>query len=129
MFEDIHATSETYTIVNLANGFRYVGQAKDMCLRVQSHWRDLNKGTHQTSEDRHRQNAWNEFGSANFIVEVLEIVRDNSQQQNDQVRPDNLSLAEHFYINERREYNSDKHIVRNQFAYLIEAKAWRESPE
>jgi hypothetical protein len=42
------------------------------------------------------------------------------------VRPDNLSLAEHFYINERSEYNADKRIVRNEFKSLIDAKAWRE---
>lgn len=126
MFEHIPATSGIYAIVNKINDHRYVGQAKNMRTRVQSHWRDLRKGVHRTSAACHLQNAWNQWGEENFIVEVLETVSDNSGQQNYHVRPDNLSLAEHFYINERSEFNSDKRIVRNAFHHLIELKAWRD---
>lgn len=58
---------------------------------------------------------------------VLEVIIDNSSSTSYHVRPDNLSLAEHFYINERSEYNVDKRIVRDEFKALIEAKAWRET--
>jgi hypothetical protein len=36
-------------------------------------------------------------------------------------------LAEHFYINERSEYNVDKRIVRDAFKALLDSKAWREA--
>lgn len=125
MFEHIPETAGIYAIVNLHNRQRYVGQAKDMKARVQSHLRDLEKGAHRTSEDRRLQNAWNEFGRESFEIVTLEIIKDNSAESNYHLRPDNLSLAEHFYINERSEYNVDKRIVRSEFQELIDAKAWR----
>ncbi|HLL14377.1 MAG TPA: GIY-YIG nuclease family protein [Pyrinomonadaceae bacterium] len=126
MFDHIPDVAGIYAIVNSTNGHRYVGQAKKMNTRLRSHVRDLDRGSHRTSEDRRLQNAWNEFGRSVFEVVVLEIVTDNSTATNYHVRPDNLSLAEHFYINERSEYNVDKRIVRDEFKALIEAKAWRE---
>jgi len=125
MFDHVPTAAGIYAIVNTVNGHRYVGQAKNMKARVQSHVRDLDKGIHRTSEDRRLQNAWNEFGREVFEVMVLEIVTDNSVATNYHVRPDNLSLAEHFYINEKSEYNVDKRIVRDEFKKLIESKAWR----
>lgn len=126
MFDHIPNAAGIYAIVNTLNGHRYVGQAKKMNTRVRSHVRALDKGTHRTSEDRRLQNAWNEFGREAFEIVVLEIVSDNSAATSYHVRPDNLSLAEHFYINERSEYNVDKRIVRDEFKSLVDAKAWRE---
>jgi hypothetical protein len=40
-------------------------------------------------------------------------------------RPDPLSLAEQWHINEKSEYNPDKRIVKG-FQELLESKAWRE---
>lgn len=125
MFDHIPDVAGIYAIVNTTNGHRYVGQAKKMNARVRSHVRDLDKGTHRTSEDRRLQNAWNEFGHDAFEIIVLEVITDNSTATN---YPDNLSLAEHFYINEQSEYNVDKRIVRDEFQTLIDAKAWRETP-
>ncbi|PYS90642.1 MAG: hypothetical protein DMF64_14665 [Acidobacteria bacterium] len=127
MFDHIPPVAGIYAIVNMLNGHRYVGQAKNMNARVRSHVRELDKGTHRTSEKRLLQNAWNEFGREAFEIVVLEIVPDNRAATNYHVHPDNLSLAEHFYINERSEYNADKRIVRDEFKSLIDAKAWRES--
>jgi group I intron endonuclease len=127
MFDHIPNVAGIYAIVNRLNGHRYVGQAKNMNARVRSHVRELDKGTHRTSEKRLLQNAWNEFGREAFEIVVLEIVSDNRGATNYHIRPDNLSLAEHFYINERSEYNADKRIVRDEFKSLIDAKAWRES--
>ncbi len=125
MFDHIPDVAGIYSIVNTTNGHRYVGQATKMNTRIRSHVRDLDKGTHRTSEDRRLQNAWNEFGRDVFEFVVLEIVLNNKAETNYHVRPDNLSLAEHFYINERSEYNVDKRIVRDEFKSLIDAKAWR----
>lgn len=125
MFEDIPASSGIYAIVNVITGHRYVGQARNMNARVRSHLRDLQKGTHATNAERRLQEAWMQFGRAAFKAVVLELVADNSKATNYHVRPDNLSLAEHYYINERSEYNVDKRIVRDEFAALVAAKAWR----
>lgn len=126
MFDHIPNVAGIYAVVNTLNDHRYVGQAKRMNTRVRSHIRALDNGTHRTSDDRRLQNAWNEFGREAFKIVVLEIVSDNSAATSYHVRPDNLSLAEHFYINERSEYNVDKRIVRDEFKSLVDAKAWRE---
>lgn len=125
MFDHLPKVAGIYAFVNTLDGHRYVGQAKNINARVRSHIRELEKGTHRTSADRRLQNAWNEFGREAFEIVVLEIVPDNSASTNYHVRPDNLSLAEHFYINERSEYNVDKRIVRDEFKSLIDTKAWR----
>jgi len=127
MFDHIPPVAGIYAIVNTITGHRYVGQAKNMNARVRSHVRELDKGTHRTSEQRLLQNAWTEFGREAFEIIILEIVPDNRAATNYHVRPDDLSLAEHFYINERSEYNADKRIVRDEFISLIDARAWRES--
>src|SRR5918912_2490972 len=114
MFDHIPNAAGIYAIVNRLNGHRYVGQAKNMNARVRDHVHKLDKGIHRTSEKRLLQNAWNEFGREVFEIVVLEIVSDNHAATNYHVRPDNLSLAEHFYINEQSEYNVDKRIVRDE---------------
>ena len=57
MFDHIPDAAGIYAIVNKINGHRYVGQAKKMKARVRSHIRDLDRGTHRTSEARHLQKA------------------------------------------------------------------------
>lgn len=115
--------SGIYALVNQVTGERYVGQAKDIRRRVLSHLRDLRAGTHKTNEARVLQRAWDEYGEVNFEAVVLELVRDDRSVPYKE-RPDPLSLAEHYYIAEKSEYNADKRIVRG-FEHLIEAKAWR----
>src|SRR5205085_470800 len=68
MFDHIPPVAGIYAIVNMLNGHRYVGQAKNMNARVRSHVRELDKGTHRTSEKRLLQNAWNEFGREAFCI-------------------------------------------------------------
>ena len=125
MFDDLPRASGIYAIVNTSDGCRYVGQARDIRARVRGHCRELEACTHQTSRERRLQEAWKRAGPEAFHAVVLELVSDNKGQCNYHVRPDNLSLAEHYYINERSEYNVDKRIVRDEFRDLVEAKAWR----
>lgn len=127
MFDDIPNVPGIYAIVNTTDGHRYVGKATDMNARVRSHVRELEKGTHRTSAERRLQEAWHRCGREAFQIAVLEIAADNSAATDYHTRPDNLSLAEHYYINERSEYNVDKRIVRDDFRSLVEAKAWRDS--
>jgi hypothetical protein len=116
-----------YAIVNGVTGERYVGQTNDLRKRAQSHLRALLGGTHETNQDRVLQKAWDDFGADAFTFVILEEVSDNSGMPgyDYHVRPDNLSLAEHYYIDERAEYNVDSRIVRGEFAHLIDARAWR----
>jgi hypothetical protein len=114
-----------YAIVNRMNDHRYVGQALDIRERIATHVRDLDAGKEKTNADMLLQKAWQEFGRDCFVIRILEIVVDNKAETHYHVRPDNLSLAEHFFINERAEYNKDRRIVRDEFLKLIESKAWR----
>ena len=97
-----------------------------MNKRVRDHVRELDQGTHRTNKDGLLQKAWNEYGSGAFEFVVLEKVSNNwKKDDRDHGRRDNLSLAEHFYVNERSEYNKDKFIVAKKYKPLVDAKAWR----
>jgi len=124
MFDHIPSVSGIYAIVNKQNGHRYVGQAEDMNKRIRDHVRELEQGTHRTNKKRLLQQAWNEFGSEAFEFIVLEEVSDNWKKEHREI-PDNLSLAEQFYVNERSDYNVDKCIAGKKFKPLVDAKAWR----
>lgn len=125
MTDQIPESAGIYAIVHTASGARYVGQATNVRARVQHHLRELRKGTHRTSSAQLLQAAWNEHGPDAFEVVVLELIPDNKSATNYHTRPDNLSLAEHYYINDRSEYNADKRIVRSEFQGLIDTYAWR----
>ena len=115
-----------YAIVNHTNGHRYVGQAVNIRERIATHVRDLDAGKERTNRDMLLQAAWLAFGRDAFFVRILEEVSNNRSETHYHVRPDNLNLAEHHYINEKAEYNKDRRIVRDEFSSLIESKAWRE---
>jgi GIY-YIG catalytic domain len=120
------ASAAIYAIVNRTNGHRYVGQAVNIRDRIATHVRDLDAGKERTNADRLLQGAWLEFGRDAFFVRILEEVSNNRSETHYDVRPDNLNLAEHYYINEKTEYNKDRRIVRDEFLRLIESNAWRE---
>ena len=123
MFDHIPSVSGIYAIVNKQNGHRYVGQANNMNERVREHVRKLDQ---VKNTDGLLQKAWNEYGSGAFEFVVLEKVSNNwKKDDRDHGRRDNLSLAEHFYVNERSEYNKDKRIVAKKYKTLVDAKAWR----
>ena len=113
-----------YAIVNRI-GHRYVGQALNIRERIATHVRDLDAGKERTNADMLLQRAWLEFGRGAFVIRILEEVSDNRPETHYHVRPDNLNLAEHYYINDKAEYNKDRRIVRDEFLGLIESKAWR----
>jgi group I intron endonuclease len=124
--KELPESAGIYAIVNRTNGHRYVGQAINIRKRIATHVRDLDAGKEQTNNAMLLQRAWSESGRNFFVVSILENVANNQSETHYQVRPDNLNLAEHYYINERAEYNADSRIVRSEFAHLIESKAWRE---
>lgn len=125
MVESIPPKPGIYAIVNKLTGERYVGQARNMRQRISNHIQELDRGRHFIKiKRRWLQEAWIKYGKQSFEFLVLEEVEDNRNAASYQIRPDNLSLAEQWYINERSEYNPDKGIVRSQFAHLVESKAW-----
>lgn len=124
--ENLPSDSGIYAIVNTTNGHRYVGQATNIRARVMQHLNDLRRGKEATNQGRLLQRAWDSFGENAFIAEVLAIIHNNKADTNYHIRPDNLSLAEHFYTNERAEYNADRAIVRREFHALVNEQSWRE---
>jgi hypothetical protein len=120
------ASSGIYAIVRKESGARYVGQAVNIRSRIATHIKDLDAGKERTNSDMLLQCAWDEFGREAFLVRILESIVNNRAETHYHVRPDNLALAEHYYINDRSEYNKDKRIVRDEFLGLINRRAWRE---
>lgn len=72
VFDGIPRTSGIYAIVNRTNGHRDVGSARNIRSRLRQHVRELERGTHRTSEEQLLQNAWDEFGRDSFEFRVLD---------------------------------------------------------
>lgn len=63
------ADSGIYEIVNLVNGKRYIGSAKNFAVRWRAHRAKLRKGSHR---NRYLQASWTKHGEAGFAFRVLE---------------------------------------------------------
>lgn len=59
-----------YSITNLKNGKRYIGQSSNLAKRKTTHLWLLRSGKHF---NRHLQSAWNLQGESDFAIEVLEL--------------------------------------------------------
>ena len=57
-----------YSITNLKNGKKYVGQSVNIKKRLTMHRYLLKKGTHY---NKHLQNSYNKYGIAAFKFEIL----------------------------------------------------------
>ena len=60
--------SGIYSITNLINGKRYIGQSTNIQQRFVQHRSNLKKGK---GENPHSLNAWNRYGEDNFMFEIL----------------------------------------------------------
>lgn len=58
-----------YKIENLLNGKVYVGQSADIEKRWSTHKAELRNNYHHNA---HLQNAWNQYGEANFAFSIIE---------------------------------------------------------
>ena len=59
-----------YSITNILNGKRYIGQTynfKDRWMRHRSYLK------HNSEHNAHLQNAWNKYGASNFKFEIIEV--------------------------------------------------------
>lgn len=58
-----------YSIRNVVNGKRYIGQSVNIKVRWKQHESELKHGTH---DNDYLQKSWNKYGPDNFIFEILE---------------------------------------------------------
>lgn len=58
-----------YSITNIINNKRYIGQSKNIYKRWSKHKSELRNNKHA---NQHLQTAWNKYGESCFIFEVLE---------------------------------------------------------
>lgn len=67
--------SGIYAIRNLVNGKRYVGSAVYLTERFHDHRKLLRRGKHHSIKLQH---AWNKYGEAGFVFEIIEIIEDKN---------------------------------------------------
>lgn len=71
IMDSIPRTSGVYQIRCIPTGKVYIGSAIDLVKRRNSHWKDLKDRRHHNI---HLQRAWDKYGEASFIFEVVELV-------------------------------------------------------
>lgn len=69
------ANFNVYSITNRITDVRYIGSSRNVAKRWSNHRRVLRLNKHHSLK---LQNAWNKYGEANFIFEIIEIATENS---------------------------------------------------
>lgn len=70
-----------YSILNIKNGKEYIGGAyRSFSKRWRDHKNQLRRGTHH---NRHLQAAWNKYGEAWFVFDIIERCGPNSKEISD----------------------------------------------
>lgn len=75
-FADIPTVAGIYQITNVMNGYRYIGSAKSLRMRLKLHVSCLINNRHHNPK---LQAAWNKYGAENFSFAVVEFVDDLSE--------------------------------------------------
>lgn len=83
----VSRTSGVYKITCITNGKIYIGSSLDIKKRWSGHQYDLRKNKHPNP---HLQGAWNKYGEASFIFEVVELVMPWSRIDREQYWLDKL---------------------------------------
>lgn len=65
-----------YKITNIRNGHCYIGSSISVEERVKEHFNDLKLQKHHS---RYFQRAYNKYGQQSFVLDILELVTENSQ--------------------------------------------------
>lgn len=83
-------TCGIYKLENIKNFNIYIGSAKNIKNRWNTHIRMLNSGTHHS---KHLQNAWNVYGSDSFYFSILLECDEKDLIHNEQIFIDALNPA------------------------------------
>lgn len=68
--------SGVYKILNIITGDYYIGSSKSLKNRWRNHKWHLNKKSHHNN---YLQNAWNKYGDASFVFQILEMCDDKKE--------------------------------------------------
>lgn len=109
-----------YQIRNTLNGKRYIGGSINIDVRWQRHRSDLRRGAHHAIA---LQRAWNKYGEAAFVFEVLERCALDQTTKREQLAIDSVQQSER--------YNSaaDASANRRGTKWTPEERAKRETPD
>ncbi len=98
-----------YSILNTANGKRYIGQSVNLSRRKSYHFNALRQNRHKNA---HLQTAFNRYGSNNFVWSVLQVVDGNAS----------LDALERFWISLHAS-NDPRHGYNDQSGGLTRPRA------
>lgn len=90
MSSSIPQTSGIYKITCIPNSKVYVGSAVNLAKRYREHWSALRSTRHR---NRRLQNAWDKYGEAGFVFEVIELVLVSFLLEREQFWIDKLDSA------------------------------------
>lgn len=82
-----------YTITNVINNKRYIGQSRNIKIRWRHHINSLNKNKH---ENQYLQHSYNKYGNKAFNFSILELCS-----------KDKLNERENFYIHKYNTYKPE----------------------
>ena len=68
--------SGIYAITHIPTCRAYIGSAVNLPIRIRRHKYDLKNGLH---DNKHLQNAWDKYGSEEFIFSPIEYVTDKER--------------------------------------------------
>lgn len=104
-----------YQIRNIQNGKVYIGSTICFKRRYSQHESKLKKGTHF---NKHLLSAWNKYGSAQFLFEVLEV----NEGSREEIRKQEQVIIDSYSDKWERCYNLDKRTKHCQ-------QTWSKNPE
>lgn len=87
-----------YSVINIENGKRYIGQTVNYKRRIKEHRRKLIKNKH---ENDHLQRAWNKYGRNNFKFKIIEFVENLEE----------LNRKEIYYISKFDSFNGGYNLT------------------
>lgn len=104
--ESLRNKMGVYQIRSLRDGKVYVGSSYNIASRWAEHQHDLRKNEHRNAR---LQNAYNKYGSENFVYEVIEIIE--SEDQAEQFKREQYWIGVKDACNRKKGYNIQKEVL------------------
>lgn len=117
-----------YSIINLVNGKRIIGQSKNIYGRWNLHIWQLNNHKH---ENLHLQNAWDKYGKENFKFEIVEICqKENLDNEEIRLIKENKTTNNKFGYNIKEGGNSPRQTEETKLKMSeVHKKIWDSKSE